>query len=204
MAEAKTTTNSISGSRMDPPPSSTVRKFQAVPMRILGWSAGSSQRISGNSALVGMATQPRVGLPVVTCRKKALPAPGYDRSGVRGVVIDHDRVVVVRDFVIKVLVGVPLAVLNADRCSARRPGSANCSPRPSITLNGPGSLLAARGQVVRTNEYVRSLVDRAGVMACGVHQNPAITSGVVHPRPEDGRGQIAVRPPSTLRIAPVM
>jgi hypothetical protein len=35
---------------------------------------------------------------------------------------------------------------------------------------------AARGlraKSCETNEYVRSLVDRAGVMAWGVHQNPA-------------------------------
>jgi hypothetical protein len=37
----------------------------------------------------------------------------------------------------------------------------------------------------------------------GVHQNPADLQGGA-PRPEAGRSQIAVRPPSTLRIAPVM
>lgn len=47
----------------------------ATPIRIRGWVAGVSQRMIDTSVLCGMATQPAVAVPSVTCRKNALPAP---------------------------------------------------------------------------------------------------------------------------------
>ena len=47
----------------------------ATPMRIRGWVPGVSQRMSGTSRFCGIATQPAVAWPFVTCRKNALPAP---------------------------------------------------------------------------------------------------------------------------------
>ena len=61
------------GKRKDRP--STRLGCHAVPMRMRGWVAGFSQRMIVTRLLIGIATQPAVGVPSVTCRKNALPAP---------------------------------------------------------------------------------------------------------------------------------
>jgi hypothetical protein len=48
----------------------------AVPIRMRGWVDGASQRIRVTSLLCGIATQPAVARPSVTCRKNAEPC-GY-------------------------------------------------------------------------------------------------------------------------------
>lgn len=48
----------------------------AVPIRMRGWVDGVSQRIRVTSLLCGIATQPAVARPSVTCRKNAEPC-GY-------------------------------------------------------------------------------------------------------------------------------
>jgi hypothetical protein len=48
---------------------------QTTPMRMRGWADGVSHRMRLTSLDCGMATQPAVGAPSVTCRKNALPAP---------------------------------------------------------------------------------------------------------------------------------
>jgi hypothetical protein len=48
----------------------------AVPIRMRGWVDGASQRISVTSFACGIATQPAVARPSVTCRKNAEPC-GY-------------------------------------------------------------------------------------------------------------------------------
>jgi hypothetical protein len=45
------------------------------PMRIRGWVDGASHRMIVTRLLIGIETQPAVGLPSVTCRKNALPPP---------------------------------------------------------------------------------------------------------------------------------
>ena len=54
---------------------STRSGCHATPIRMRGWAAGVSQRMSGTSVDCGIATQPAVADPSVTCRKNALPAP---------------------------------------------------------------------------------------------------------------------------------
>ena len=46
-----------------------------TPMRMRGWVPGPIQRMSETSFDWEIATQPAVALPLVTCRKNALPAP---------------------------------------------------------------------------------------------------------------------------------
>jgi hypothetical protein len=46
-----------------------------MPINIRGCAVGCSQRISRTSFHCGIATQPAVAVPSVTCRKNALPAP---------------------------------------------------------------------------------------------------------------------------------
>lgn len=52
------------------------RRDQPMPVAILGCCAGSSHRMIDTSVEESMATHPAVGLPTLTCRKNALPAPG--------------------------------------------------------------------------------------------------------------------------------
>ena len=47
-----------------------------TPMRIRGWADGTSQRMIVTKLLCGIATQPAVAYPSVTCRKNAEPC-GY-------------------------------------------------------------------------------------------------------------------------------
>lgn len=47
----------------------------ATPIRMRGCSDGASHFMIATRFADGTATQPAVGLPSVTCRKKALPAP---------------------------------------------------------------------------------------------------------------------------------
>jgi hypothetical protein len=48
----------------------------AVPIKMRGWVDGASQRIRVTSLACGIATQPAVARPSVTCRKNAEPC-GY-------------------------------------------------------------------------------------------------------------------------------
>ena len=56
-----------------------------TPIRMRGWVLGASHRNVLMTLVWGMATQPAVGCPSVTCRKNALPAPGLVPPGALGV-----------------------------------------------------------------------------------------------------------------------
>jgi hypothetical protein len=48
----------------------------STPIVIRGEAAGLSQRRISSSSLTGNVTQPAVGVPMLMCRKIALPSPG--------------------------------------------------------------------------------------------------------------------------------
>jgi len=56
-------------------PTSIPPGCHATPMRIRGCADGVSHCMIETRSLCGIATQPAVALPSVTCRKNALPAP---------------------------------------------------------------------------------------------------------------------------------
>jgi hypothetical protein len=59
-----------------PPADSALYARASTPIVIRGEAAGLSQRRISSSSLTGNVTQPAVGVPMLMCRKMALPSPG--------------------------------------------------------------------------------------------------------------------------------